>query len=133
MNSKTTKEYVVVDLETTGLDIATDEIIEIAAVRVKDTVKRADDDGLVRDTPDRRELWNVQTPQIFRRDRYEQAMAHAVEQGLDLTDDGGLMEAAGYSICMENGSDTLKKLADEICPCVEQDGLYHAFMRLGLM
>lgn len=51
----------------------------------------------------------------------------------DSMNDREMMETAGYSVCMENGSDALKKLADEICPCVEQDGLYHAFLRLGLM
>ena len=51
----------------------------------------------------------------------------------DSMNDKEMMEAAGYSICMENGSDTLKKLADEVCPSVEQDGLYHAFIKLGLM
>ncbi|MCH5343275.1 MAG: HAD family hydrolase [Acetatifactor sp.] len=51
----------------------------------------------------------------------------------DSMNDKEMMETAGYSVCMENGSETLKKLADEICPSVEQDGLYHAFIRLGLM
>lgn len=50
----------------------------------------------------------------------------------DSMNDKEVMEAAGYSVCMENGSDTLKKLADEVCPPVEQDGLYHAFLKLGL-
>lgn len=51
----------------------------------------------------------------------------------DSMNDKEMMEMAGYSVCMENGSDTLKKLADEVCPSVEQDGLYHAFTRLGLI
>ena len=51
----------------------------------------------------------------------------------DSMNDKEMMETAGYSICMGNGSDTLKKLTDEVCPSVEQDGLYHAFIRLGLM
>jgi len=51
----------------------------------------------------------------------------------DSMNDKEMMETAGYSVCMENGSNTLKELADEICPCVEQDGLYHAFLKLGLM
>lgn len=51
----------------------------------------------------------------------------------DSMNDKEMMEAAGYSVCMENGSDTLKKLADEVCPRVEQDGLYHAFSGLGLL
>ena len=51
----------------------------------------------------------------------------------DSMNDKEMMETAGYSVCMENGSDTLKKLADEVCPPVEQDGLYHAFTRLGII
>lgn len=51
----------------------------------------------------------------------------------DSMNDKEMMETAGYSVCMENGSDTLKKLADEVCPGVEQDGLYQAFVRLRLL
>ena len=51
----------------------------------------------------------------------------------DSMNDKEMMETAGYSICMENGSNTLKKMADEVCLSVEQDGLYHAFMKLGLI
>ena len=31
----------------------------------KDTVKLADEDGYIKETPDRKIVWNVQTPQIF--------------------------------------------------------------------
>lgn len=51
----------------------------------------------------------------------------------DSMNDKEMMETVGYSICMENGSDTLKKIADEICPRVEQGGLYCAFSKLGLL
>lgn len=51
----------------------------------------------------------------------------------DSMNDKEMLETAGYSVCMENGSSALKKLADEICPGVEQDGLYHSFLRLGLI
>lgn len=51
----------------------------------------------------------------------------------DSMNDKEMMETAGYSVCMENGSDTLKKLADAVCPRVEQDGLYHGFSSLGLL
>src|SRR5436190_2205818 len=40
----------------------------IAAAPVSDTIKRAGPDGgAVAETLDRRELWSVQTPQVFRR------------------------------------------------------------------
>ncbi len=37
----------------------------IAAVPVKDTIKEVDEEGFVKNTPDRRTLWQVQTPQAF--------------------------------------------------------------------
>lgn len=37
----------------------------VAAVPVKDTIKIADGDGFAVQTPDRRLLWAVQTPQVF--------------------------------------------------------------------
>lgn len=51
----------------------------------------------------------------------------------DSMNDKEMLETAGYSVCMGNGSDALKKIADEICPGVEQDGLYYSFLKLGLL
>lgn len=51
----------------------------------------------------------------------------------DSMNDKDMLETAGYAVCMENGSDTLKKMSDGICPSVGQDGLYLAFSKLGLM
>lgn len=51
----------------------------------------------------------------------------------DSMNDKEMMETAGHSVCMENGSEILKKLADEICPRVEQDGLFQAFSKLGFI
>ena len=45
----------------------------IAAARVVDTVKEADEDGVVVATLDRSKLWAVQTPQAFRREALEAA------------------------------------------------------------
>lgn len=39
----------------------------IVAVRVKDTIKKVDDAGVVTETPERNQLWAVQTPQSFER------------------------------------------------------------------
>lgn len=69
-----------------------------AAVRVKDTIKKAGENGVVLETPDRRGLWSVQTPQIFHRELYRQALADAVRTGRDYTDDCQLMEAAGHPV-----------------------------------
>lgn len=37
----------------------------VAAVPSKDTVKIADEDGFAKETPDRRKVWSIQTPQVF--------------------------------------------------------------------
>lgn len=50
----------------------------------------------------------------------------------DSMNDVEMIETAGLSICMENGSRQLKKLADEICPAVTEDGLAKAFEKHGL-
>ncbi len=75
-----------------------------AAVPVKDTVKVVDSEGFVQSTPDRSCLWNVQTPQIFRREWYEQALQAAQQSGLHATDDCALLEAAGYPVRLVAGS-----------------------------
>lgn len=51
----------------------------------------------------------------------------------DSMNDLEMMETAGLSLCMENGSSQLKTLADDICPSVEENGLYQGFMKYGLM
>lgn len=51
----------------------------------------------------------------------------------DSMNDLEMMEAAGLSICMENGSKKLKELADDICPAVSEDGIYRSFEKYGLM
>ena len=40
---------------------------------------------------------------------------------------------AGYSVCMANGSETLKKYCDMVCPSVDDDGIAKAFEQLGLV
>ncbi|WWR19555.1 HAD family hydrolase [Lachnospiraceae bacterium JLR.KK009] len=47
----------------------------------------------------------------------------------DSMNDREMLEAAGLSICMENGSEGLKKLADDICPSVKENGIREAFLK----
>ena len=80
------------------------------AVPVKDTLKRTDADGIIIDTPDRANLWRVQTPQVFDRAALYAAMAEALAEGKDYTDDCQLMEAAGHPVRLVQGLDTNLKL-----------------------
>jgi len=66
----------------------------IAAAPLSDTVKEADGDRVVR-TLDRKRLWAVQTPQVFRREALERALAQPDDVLAAATDDAALIEAAG--------------------------------------
>lgn len=74
----------------------------VAAVPAKDTVKLADSDGYVTGTPDRRSVWNVQTPQCFSyalaRKAYDRLMQEEDglrAQGVLITDDAMVVEYFG--------------------------------------
>lgn len=51
----------------------------------------------------------------------------------DSMNDKEMLETAGLSICMENGSEAVKKIADEVCPKVTEDGIWKAFQKHHLM
>ena len=68
----------------------------VIAVRAKDTVKVVNDDGFVVTTPDRRYLWNVQTPQAFSFSDIYEAYLRYLDKGSDaVTDDASVMEQFG--------------------------------------
>jgi 2-C-methyl-D-erythritol 4-phosphate cytidylyltransferase len=70
----------------------------IAAVPLKDTLKRVSAAGTVEATVPRECLWRVQTPQAFRHALLRRAFQHAWRQGLQATDEAGLIEALGYPV-----------------------------------
>lgn len=51
----------------------------------------------------------------------------------DSMNDLEMMQTVAHSVCMGNGANALKALADEVCPAVLEDGLYKAFEGLGLL
>ena len=81
----------------------------IAAAPMTDTVKRVGEDGVVRETLDRRELWAVQTPQVFRRAALERALDVPAEVLAQATDDAWLIERAGGRVgVVESSRENLK-------------------------
>ena len=68
----------------------------IAAVPSKDTIKVGNKDGVVVSTPDRRDVWMVQTPQAFEITSIISAYEKAIQSGRnDITDDSMVMESFG--------------------------------------
>lgn len=78
-------------------------------VPVKDTIKIVSD-GLITDTPYRPSLYITQTPQVFRKRLYFEAVDFAMEHELDFTDDCQLVEAIGGKVYMTVGDYTNIKL-----------------------
>ncbi len=70
----------------------------VAASPVIDTIKVVDDSGLIRNTPNRSELWAAQTPQGFGVAKLKEAHAQAKVKGLKVTDDAALFESLGWPV-----------------------------------
>lgn len=80
----------------------------IVAVRAVDTIKIADENGLIIETPDRKRLWSVQTPQVF---EYKLILdAHKKLEGGDFSDDAGLLEFLGEKVYVSEGKYTNIKI-----------------------
>jgi 2-C-methyl-D-erythritol 4-phosphate cytidylyltransferase len=82
-----------------------------AAVPVKDTIKRSDEYMMVGETLDRKKLWSIQTPQVFRFDIITEAHAKVTS---DVTDDASLVERLGYKVTLYRGAyDNIKITTSE--------------------
>ncbi|MBF1681627.1 MAG: 2-C-methyl-D-erythritol 4-phosphate cytidylyltransferase [Selenomonas artemidis] len=75
----------------------------IIAVPEKNTIKIAAEDGTVAATPPRSSLWQVQTPQGFRKDILMEANRKADEEGFLGTDDASLVERLGVPVRIVRG------------------------------
>ena len=76
---------------------------------MKDTIKRAKD-GVIQETPDRDELFAVQTPQVFDADLIRTAETKAMEEGAVLTDDCSAVERLGFPVRLTQGSEENLKI-----------------------
>jgi len=76
----------------------------VVAVRVKDTIKEADEGAVVLRTLEREALWSIQTPQCFRVDLIKEAHQRASEAGFSGTDDAVLVERLGGTVRLIEGS-----------------------------
>ena len=81
----------------------------VVGIKVKDTIKKADEERTIVETPDRNYLWQAQTPQIFRKEVILEAYGKARDDDYLGTDDASLAERLGYGIkIIEGERDNLK-------------------------
>jgi 2-C-methyl-D-erythritol 4-phosphate cytidylyltransferase len=86
-----------------GLLAARETGAATCAVPVQDAIKLVNDQNLVEKSLDRRRLWLVQTPQVFRYDLLVEAH-RAAAKGPFASDDATLVERLGYKVKVFMGS-----------------------------
>ncbi|MDB9487428.1 2-C-methyl-D-erythritol 4-phosphate cytidylyltransferase [Dolichospermum circinale CS-537/01] len=82
----------------------------IAAVPVKDTIKVVDENGIIKGTPERKQLWAAQTPQGFDVNLLKHCHAEGIRQGWEVTDDAALFEKCGLEVRIVPGEETNLKI-----------------------
>lgn len=86
-----------------------DPVGAILASPVRDTLKRAGDDGGIDGTEPRERLWRALTPQLFRRLQLGRALQAAREAGIAVTDESMAMERQGLRpLLVEGREDNFK-------------------------
>ena len=94
-----------------GLHAAQEHQAAVAAVPVKDTIKQAQN-GIIQATPERSQLWAVQTPQVFSLPLIHQAH-HSILAEHEATDDAALLERLGYPVAIFPGAYTNLKITTQ--------------------
>ena len=82
-----------------------DPVGAILAAPVRDTLKRAGDDGGIDGTEPRERLWRALTPQLFRRLQLARALDVARTRGIAVTDEAMAMELQGARPLLVEGAD----------------------------
>lgn len=86
------------------ITIAKKQGAAIVAVPVKDTIKKVNIQGEVIETLDRKELWQVQTPQTFQYHLIKKAYENLQRKDMLVTDDGMAVEVLGHPVKIVEGS-----------------------------
>ncbi len=82
-----------------------DPVGAILAAPVRDTLKRAGDDGGIDRTEPRERLWRALTPQLFRRHQLTRALADATGAGVEVTDEAMAIERQGARPLLVEGDE----------------------------
>lgn len=83
------------------------------AIPVKDTIKMVQG-GIVKETPERKYLYAVQTPQVFDLDLLRGALKKAVQDKAEITDDCSAVERLGMSVKIVEGDERNLKITTPI-------------------
>ncbi len=97
------------DLDQLLGELADDPVGGLLAVPARDTLKRADAQGRVAETVDRRLIWQAYTPQMFRLGALHRALADSLVAHVPITDEASAIEWAGAAPrLIEGRADNIK-------------------------
>lgn len=101
-----TRPFIDQDMLKRALDGAKQMGASVVGMPVKDTIKVADKNHYVLETPERSKLWAVQTPQVFRYKIIKEAHEQMRKKGMEgITDDSMVVEKLGkHRVKMVEGS-----------------------------
>ncbi len=97
-------------LITASIQAAIRDGAAVAAQRVTDTLKEANDNLVIEKHLDRSRLWSVQTPQTFRLEVIRRAILTAKERGLSFTDDTAACGLIGQKVSLVESLDPNPKV-----------------------
>ncbi len=104
------RPFVSEELITRTLAAAAEHIAAAPALKATDTIKLADEEGVVTETIDRDRALLMQTPQVFDASIIKGALTRAVELNLKVTDDCSAVEAMGVKVYTVAGDEDNIKL-----------------------
>lgn len=76
----------------------------LLGIKIRDTLKKTDQNNQVINTLDRDNVWQAQTPQMFRYGLLWQALEMTIKNGHQITDEASAIELAGKQPFMVEGS-----------------------------
>lgn len=98
------RPFVQIDHIESCCKIAADVGGAVLGVPVKDTIKRINEEGFIQETPNRKYVWQTQTPQVFQKDLIVEAYKKASDDNFTGTDDSSLVERLGKKVKMVRGT-----------------------------
>ena len=92
----------------------------VAAQKVTDTLKEANQDCIVTKHLDRSKMWAVQTPQVFRAEIIKRGLGEVLKRGKSVTDDTAACEFIGEPVkLVENATPNPKLTSPADLPLIE--------------
>lgn len=113
------------DILNASVDSMSSFDVSVASIPVKNTLKITEvndrGDVVVKSTPDRETIREVQTPQCFKFDVLKKCYKYAADNNVSATDDTALAEMLGIPVCITEGSySNIKITTAEDIPVAEE-------------